>query len=73
MPSKNQCGGAKKKKCPSGCVPKKSTKSKKKRKLNPYFKKMLAAKKANKASFEYNGKTYVGKKHPRLGMIYKAK
>ena len=66
MPSKNQCGGAKKKKST-----KKTTK--KKRKLNPYFKKMLAAKKANKASFEYNGKTYVGKKHPRLGMIYKAK
>lgn len=69
MPNKNQCGGAKKKKS----TKKTTKKSTKKKKLNPYFKKMLAAKKANKASFEYNGKTYVGKKHPRLGMIYRAK
>ena len=52
---------------------KKSKGSKKKRPLNAYFKLMLAAKKAKKPSFEYNGKTYVGKPHPRLGMIYKSK
>ena len=34
---------------------------------------MLAAKKAKKPSFEYKGKTYVGKAHPRLGMIYRSK
>ena len=43
----------------------------KKRKLNPFFKLMLAAKKAGKASFKYGSKLYKGKKHPRLGMIYK--
>ena len=43
----------------------------KKRKLNPFFKLMLAAKKAGKASFKYGTKLYKGKKHPRLGMIYK--
>ena len=46
-------------------------KSRKKRKLNPFFKLMLAAKKKGAASFKYNGHTYKGKKHPRLGMIYK--
>jgi hypothetical protein len=35
---------------------KKKTKSK--RKLNPFFKKMLAAKRANKLSFMYNGRKY---------------
>tara|TARA_B100001142_G_C14251085_1_gene623232 strand:- start:100 stop:627 length:528 start_codon:yes stop_codon:yes gene_type:complete len=46
---------------------------KKKRKLNKYFAMMLDAKKKGLASFKYNGKTYVGKKHNRLGMIYKKK
>ena len=32
---------------------------------------MLNAKKKGLASFKYNGKTYKGKKHKRLGMIYK--
>ena len=40
------------------------------KKLNSYFKLMLKAKKGNKASFKYNGKTYKGKYHPKLGMIY---
>ena len=44
-----------------------------KRKLNAFFKAMLAAKKSKAASFKYNGKTYVGKPHKRLGMIYKKK
>ena len=44
-----------------------------KKKMNAYFRKMTAAKKKGAASFTYNGKTYVGKKHPRLGMIYKKK
>ena len=47
-----------------------------KRKMNAFFKQMLAAKKAGKASFIYTKKggkptKYVGKKHARLGMIYK--
>ena len=46
-------------------------KTKKKRKINEYFKMMLAAKKAGKPSFVYKGHTYKGTKHPRLGMIYK--
>ena len=51
---------------------KKSKKSKgKKRKMNEYFKTMLAAKKANKPSFVYKGKTYKGVEHDKLGMIYK--
>ena len=50
----------------------KNKKSKKgKRPLNQYFKLMLEAKKAGKDSFEYKGKTYVGKKHETLGMVYK--
>jgi len=32
---------------------------------------MLAAKKAGKPSFVYNGHTYKGTKHPRLGMVYR--
>ncbi len=44
-----------------------------KRKLNAFFKAMLAAKKSKAKSFSYKGKTYVGKKHHRLGMIYKKK
>ena len=46
-------------------------KTKKKRKVNEYYKMMLEAKKANKPSFVYKGHTYKGTKHPRLGMVYK--
>lgn len=41
------------------------------RKLNAYFKAMLHAKKSRASSFMYKGKRYVGRAHPRLGMIYK--
>ena len=41
-----------------------------KRKLNAFFKAMLAAKKSKAKSFKYKGKTYKGRKHHRLGMIY---
>lgn len=52
----------------------KSTKKKRgKKKLNKFFALMLDAKKKGLKSFKYNGKTYVGKKHNRLGMIYKKK
>ena len=44
-----------------------------KRKLNAFFKAMLDAKKSKAKSFSYKGKTYVGKEHKRLGMIYKKK
>ena len=44
-----------------------------KRKLNAFFKAMLEAKKSKAKSFSYKGKTYVGKEHKRLGMIYKKK
>jgi hypothetical protein len=51
---------------------KRSTRKKgKKRGLNAYFKLMLNAKKKGLSSFKYKGKTYKGKKHHRLGMIYK--
>ena len=50
---------------------KNQTKKKKKRKINKYFQMMLAAKKAGKPSFVYNGHTYKGTKHPRLGMVYR--
>jgi|SaaInlStandDraft_1057018.scaffolds.fasta_scaffold55667_4 hypothetical protein len=46
-------------------------KTKKKRKINKYFQMMLDAKRAGKPSFVYNGHTYKGTKHPRLGMVYK--
>jgi len=52
---------------------KNKTKKGGKRKLNAFFKAMLAAKKSKAKSFKYNGKTYVGKAHKRLGMIYKKK
>jgi len=39
--------------------------------LNGFFKLMLNAKKKGLASFKYKGKTYKGRKHHRLGMIYK--
>ena len=45
--------------------------SKSKKSLNGYFKLILDAKKNGKKSFQYNGKIYVGKTHPNLGMIYK--
>ena len=47
------------------------TRKGKKRPLNAYFKLMLNAKKKGLASFKYKGKTYKGKKHHRLGMIYR--
>ena len=54
---------------------KRKTRKKKggKRKLNAFFKAMLEAKKSKAKSFSYKGKTYVGKQHKRLGMIYKKK
>lgn len=66
----DQKGGKRKKK---GRKSRRKTKKKKgkKRGLNPFFKLMLAAKKKGAPSFVYKGKTYKGKKHPRLGMIYK--
>ena len=45
----------------------------KKRGLNGFFKLMLDAKKKGLSSFKYKGKTYKGRKHHRLGMIYKKK
>jgi len=44
-----------------------------KRKLNAYFKAMLSAKKQGLSSFSYKNKTYMGRKHARLGMIYSSK
>ena len=41
-----------------------------KRKLNEYFKVMLAAKRSNAPSFVYKGTTYHGRKNGRLGMVY---
>ena len=67
-----------KKMCPSCGTKKRSVKKSSKKlsgggkKLNSYFKKMLAAKKANKPSFNYKGKKYVGTKHELLGMVYKS-
>ena len=43
-----------------------------KRKVNEYFRLMLAAKKSGASSFKYNGSTYVAKKHGHL-MVYKKK
>ena len=67
-----QKGGKRKRKGNATKKGKKKGKNKtRKRKLNPFFKLMLDAKKKGLASFKYNGKTYKGKKHKRLGMIYK--
>ncbi len=67
-----QKGGRRKRKGKSMKGGKKKGKKKtRKRKLNPFFKLMLDAKKKGLASFKYNGKTYKGRKHKRLGMIYK--
>tara|TARA_Y100000389_G_scaffold184320_1_gene202659 strand:- start:444 stop:824 length:381 start_codon:yes stop_codon:yes gene_type:complete len=65
-----QKGGKRKRKSMKGGKKKKKKKTRK-RKLNPFFKLMLAAKKTGAPSFKYKGKTYKGKKHHRLGMIYK--
>ena len=69
----NEQEGGRRKRKTKGRKAKRKTKKKrgKKRKLNPYFKLMLAAKKKGADSFKYKGRTYKGKKHPRLGMIYK--
>lgn len=45
----------------------------KKRPLNEFFKKMLKAKKEGAKSFKYKRNTYLGRKHPKLGMVYKKK
>jgi hypothetical protein len=66
-----QKGGKRKRKSKSMKGGKKKKKKTRKRKLNPFFKLMLAAKKTGAPSFKYKGKTYKGKKHHRLGMIYK--
>jgi hypothetical protein len=42
------------------------------KKLNEYFVKMLAAKKANAPSFTYNMKTYKAKKLDTGMIVYKA-
>ena len=65
-----QKGGKRKRKSMKGGKRKKKKKTRK-RKLNPFFKLMLDAKKKGLASFKYNGRTYKGRKHKRLGMIYK--
>jgi hypothetical protein len=43
------------------------------KKMNGYFKTMLEAKKSNKTSFTYNGKTYVASKTKTGMTVYKAK
>ena len=48
-----------------------SMRKSRKRTLNGFFKLMLKAKKNGDESFVYNGHTYKGKKHDKLGMIYK--
>lgn len=68
-PPADQEGGKRKRKGTRG--KKKGKKKTRKRKLNPFFKLMLDAKKKGLASFKYNGTTYKGRKHKRLGMIYK--
>ena len=52
---------------------KKNKRSVKKRQLNKYFVKMLKAKKESAKSFEYKNKTYYGREHDRLGMVYSSK
>ena len=52
---------------------KKNKRSVKKRQLNEYFVKMLKAKKESAKSFEYKNKTYYGREHDRLGMVYSSK
>jgi hypothetical protein len=62
-----------KKKSKNKSARKTKKKKRRKKKLNKYFALMLAAKKKGLKSFKYKGKTYVGRKHNRLGMIYKKK
>lgn len=50
---------------------KKKTKGKKK--VNAYFAAMLKAKRGGEKSFLYGGKTYVGREHEKLGMVYSHK
>lgn len=75
--SKGKCNCKGKCKCRKGNKKTRRTRKKsksrkgKKRPLNAYFKLMLNAKKKGLASFKYKGKTYKGKKHNRLGMIYR--
>ena len=75
--SKSKCNCKSKCKCRKGNKKTRRTRKKsksrkgKKRPLNAYFKLMLNAKKKGLASFKYKGKTYKGKKHNRLGMIYR--
>ena len=72
--SPDQTGGKRKRKRKAKLTKKRKKKGKKKtrkRGLNPFFKLMLDAKKKGLASFIYKGKTYKGRKHKRLGMIYK--
>ena len=49
----------------------KSMRKSRKRPLNGFFKLMLKAKANGDESFVYNGQTYKGKKHDKLGMVYK--
>ena len=70
----NQEGGKAKKHTTKKVVKKVSKKSKDtqpKKKMNAFFTAMLAAKAKKAPSFEYNGNTYKGHKHDKLGMIYK--
>lgn len=50
-----------------------SKKTKGKKKVNAYFAAMLKAKKGGAKSFVYGGKTYVGREHDTLGMVYSQK
>jgi len=43
----------------------------KSRPLNLYFQTMLKAKKSGDQSFMYKGNKYIGRKHDKLGMVYK--
>ena len=52
---------------------KKNKRSVKKKQLNEYFVKMLKAKKDGAKSFEYKNKTYYGREHDKLGMVYSSK
>jgi len=52
---------------------KKGTKKKGTKKTNEFFETMLQAKREKAKSFQYNGKTYVGKKHKNLGLVYRRK
>ena len=51
----------------------KSNKPRKGKKLNEFFQKMLKAKKEGAKSFEYKNKTYYGREHDKLGMVYSSK